>query len=43
MPIWAELLEAALRDESPDVLEGVSHSIVYHPDQATEYISAYRM
>lgn len=32
---------AALRDESPDVLEGASHSIFYHPDQATEYISAW--
>lgn len=32
---------AALRDESPDVLEGTSHSIFYHPDQATEYISAW--
>lgn len=32
---------AAFHDESPDVLEGASHSIFYHPDQASEYISAW--
>lgn len=32
---------AALRKEGPDVLEGASHSIFYHPDQATEYVSAW--
>jgi pimeloyl-ACP methyl ester carboxylesterase len=32
---------AALRDENPDVLEGASHSIFYHPDQAADYITAW--
>ncbi len=32
---------AALRSEGPDTLEGTSHSIFYHPDQATEYIRAW--
>jgi pimeloyl-ACP methyl ester carboxylesterase len=32
---------AALRNEIPDTLEGASHSIFYHPNQATEYISAW--
>jgi len=32
---------AALRNENPDVLEGASHSIFYHPNQAAEYISAW--
>ena len=32
---------AALRNEKPDVLEGTGHSIFYHPDEATEYISAW--
>lgn len=43
LPIFGAISRslAAHRDERPDVLEGVSHSIVYHPDQATEYISAW--
>ena len=43
LPVFGAIAKslAALRDDSPDVLEGVSHSIVYHPDQATEYISAW--
>jgi pimeloyl-ACP methyl ester carboxylesterase len=43
LPIFAAVAKslAALRDESPDVLEGASHSIFYHPNQATEYISAW--
>ncbi|CAN5867574.1 hypothetical protein BH23ACT4_BH23ACT4_14710 [soil metagenome] len=43
LPIFEAVAKslAALRDEIPDVLEGVSHSIFYHPDQAAEYISAW--
>lgn len=32
---------AALRDENPDVLQGASHSIFYHPNLAAEYISTW--
>ena len=32
---------AALRNENPDVLEGASHSIVYHANQAAEYIRSW--
>jgi pimeloyl-ACP methyl ester carboxylesterase len=32
---------AALRNESPDVLVGTSHSIFYHPTEAVEYITAW--
>lgn len=40
LPIFRAVAEslAALRDESPDTLEGASHNIFYHPNQATEYI-----
>ncbi|MEX0795908.1 MAG: alpha/beta hydrolase [Acidimicrobiia bacterium] len=43
LPVLGAVAEglAALRNESPDVLEGVSHSIFYHPNQATDYISAW--
>lgn len=43
LPIFGAVAKslAALRDESPDVLEGASHSIFYHPNQATEYIRAW--
>jgi pimeloyl-ACP methyl ester carboxylesterase len=42
LPIFGAVAQglADLRNENPDVLEGVGHSIFYHPDQATEYISA---
>ncbi len=45
LPIFGAVAKslAALRDESPDVLEGASHSIFYHPNQATEYISAWSL
>jgi pimeloyl-ACP methyl ester carboxylesterase len=43
LPIFESITTslAALRNESPDTLEGASHSIFYHPNQATEYISAW--
>jgi pimeloyl-ACP methyl ester carboxylesterase len=42
LPIFGAISNtlANLRGEVPDVLDGVSHNIFYHPDQATEYISA---
>ena len=40
LPIFAAIAGglAELRDEDPDVLEGASHSIYYHPNLATAYI-----
>jgi pimeloyl-ACP methyl ester carboxylesterase len=43
LPIFRAIAKslAALRNEIPDVLEGASHSIFHHPNQATEYINAW--
>jgi pimeloyl-ACP methyl ester carboxylesterase len=40
LPIFRRIAEtlAASRDETPDVLSGVGHSIFYHPDEAVEYL-----
>ena len=43
LPIFAAIAKALadLRGDSPDVLEGASHSIFYHPNQAADYINAW--
>lgn len=43
LPIFGSIAVglSALRSEGPDTLEGASHSIFYHPNQAAEYISAW--
>ncbi len=40
LPIFRAITEslAAYRNDQPDVLEGVSHGIFLHPNQATQYI-----
>lgn len=43
LPIFGSIAAglAALRGEDLDVLEGASHSIFYHPNQAVDYIRAW--
>jgi pimeloyl-ACP methyl ester carboxylesterase len=43
LPIFGQIAQnlANMRDEEPDVLEGVSHSIFHHPLQAVRYISSW--
>jgi len=43
LPIFGNIATelAALRHETPDVLEGASHSIFYHPNQAAHYIRSW--
>ena len=41
LPIFHEISAylAALRGDTPDAIDGVGHSIYYHPDAAAEYIT----
>lgn len=41
LPIFRGIAEAlaALRNEQPDVLDGVSHGLFLHPDEVTQYIA----
>ena len=43
LPIFRTIAEtlAGRRNEAPDVLDGVSHGIFLHPDQATRYIASW--
>ncbi len=43
LPIFRSIAEtlAARRNEQPDVLDGVSHGIFLHPDEATQYVSSW--
>lgn len=43
LPIFAEIARnlASMRGEEPDILEGVGHSLFYHPDRAAQYIVAW--
>jgi hypothetical protein len=43
LPIFGDIATnlAAMRDEEPDILEGVGHSIFYHPDRAVQYVGVW--
>lgn len=43
LPIFRSIAEtlAGQRNELPDVLDGVSHGIFLHPDEATQYIASW--